>query len=95
MEFGDSGFRGARELGMQIFTLVRQHTSTLYKVHTSHRIKVENVIADLKDFAILKLPIRELITDNHCVLVEHTKNWIIVGGLLNAKKDAWRAILDV
>lgn len=90
---GDGGFSGARDHGIEIYTPVRDHTSPLYKAHSKKRIRVENRIADFKDFPILRLPIREKILGNPHILEEHSKNWIIVAGVLNAKMDRWETIM--
>jgi hypothetical protein len=91
-----NGFRNARgRWGIPIFTPVKDYNSLLYKAHARFRIKVENVIAALKDFQILKLPIRERIHGNPHILYNHTKFWVIVAALLNARLDEWETIPDV
>jgi hypothetical protein len=52
--FDDNGFKNAKSQGVKVFTPVSNHNFPLYKAHAKYKIKVENVIADFKDFQILK-----------------------------------------
>lgn len=90
---GDRGFNGLREYGINIYCPITDHTSPIYKAHARKRIKIEMRIADFKDFSILKLPIREHIIADSPLLNEHSKNWMIGGGILNAKLDNWKTIV--
>ncbi len=75
--FTDHGF-----LGLNIFNIMppptKNHTTPQYKAHSKRRIRIENYIAKLKDFTILRHSVRES----------------IVGGLLNAKMYQWEQILN-
>jgi hypothetical protein len=64
-EFGNNSFKNTKSQEVKIFTPVSNHNSSLYKVHAKYRIKVENVITDFKDFQILRLSIRERITEDN------------------------------
>ena len=87
---GDSGFRGLQDLGINLYTPLADHKSPLYSVFSHYRIKVENVIAQLKIFECLHQEIKERIDGQETYLLKkHYKRWVIAGALINLKIKNW------
>lgn len=82
---GDSGFRGLRPYGVNIYTPTTAHKTPIYKEFSRIRIKVENKIATLKIFEALHAEIREPILNNPRMLEMHSRKWRVVGALDVAK----------
>lgn len=83
MEFGlgDSIFEGILNGSVWIDTLPSRKNK-FYSVFSKYRSQVENVIADLKDWSALKLPLRMSIANND-ILSYHNKIWTIVAVFYN------------
>jgi hypothetical protein len=98
--FGDSGFRFTDETKerypitkeFRIYTPTGSHNSKQYQIFSSHRILVENKLADLKQWECLKQVVREKIKGNEELLEQQTKKWMTVGGLDVWKTDGYQEL---
>jgi DDE superfamily endonuclease/Helix-turn-helix of DDE superfamily endonuclease len=88
---GDSGFKGMDKYGLKIYTpRPGSHAHPIYRIHSTIRIKVENIIRVHKVFECLHAEIREKIGDNEAEFLRwHTMRWRTVGGVLNLNKYGW------
>lgn len=91
---GDLGFRNLQEAGVRLWCPPSNHKTPIYKMLSHYRILVENRIARLKDFAALRNEIRGKIVNNQERLLKSiSKKWAIVGGIVNASFDNYKAFL--
>ena len=95
LEWGmaDSGFDGQRaRRELNILTPLHSHDHPMYKLFSTIRIRVENVIAKLKVFECLHQEVREPIIGNSDLLQKHTTRWRIVASLHNHKIDNYNKL---
>jgi hypothetical protein len=85
---GDLGFKGMREKGVNLDVPPRNHKKPLYKTISTFRIRIEQRIADIKDWACCKQTLRIPTNQQEHLLDTHQKHWVIVAALLNEKKSA-------
>jgi hypothetical protein len=81
----DLGFAGLREEGLRIDTPPRDHELTLYKEFSSVRIRIEQKIADAKDWRCCKDTIRTPPAKRRTLLNLHHKHWTICCVFTNMK----------
>lgn len=84
---GDSIFR-EKEINLLGLDRLRIDTppterNEYYKVFAKARAPVENVIADMKDWSALRLPLRMNPKDKEAILTYHNKIWKVVGVFVN------------
>jgi hypothetical protein len=79
---GDNGFDGLGKYGIKIDTPPSQEEE-MYKIFSSQRICIENVMADLKDWRALKEPLRINTKSKEELLETHHMMYTIVAVFLN------------
>ena len=55
----------------------------LYRLYAAVRVAVENVFADIHDFAVTKMPLRIPPSNEQEILEYHNKIWVVVAALIN------------
>jgi hypothetical protein len=79
---GDNGFDGLRQDGIKIDT-PPSHEEEIYKLFSSRRIVIENVMADLKDWRALKGEMRMKAKNKEKLLKTHHMMYTVVAVFLN------------
>lgn len=77
---GDSAFSCLTQY--KLFS-VPANRNEVYSLMSSHRIIVENVIADVKDFQICNQKLRYVVNESKSILKKHNKNWTIGSAFVN------------
>jgi len=80
---GDSGFDGSYKYGIQIDTPPNRVHAALYRAFSSFRIRVENVIADIKDWKAARDQVRIPLKNKDQLLSTHHKIWAIASVFIN------------
>ncbi len=84
---GDSGFNGLQELNIPVCTADCIPSREFTKEYNHYRIRVENVFADIKDWAACKQQLRFRLENKEQILATHHKIWTVVSAFVNDKYD--------
>lgn len=84
---GDLGFTGLEDADVRIVTPVGERHDPMNKVISSYRIRVENVIADLKNWHALDYQLRMKTKNKEKVLAFHNQLWHIAAAFVNEARD--------
>jgi hypothetical protein len=70
------------------------HNCPIYKAMSSYRIRIEQRIADIKDWGACKQPLRIPLAQKE-TLQTHHKHWHIVAALLNEQKLSSSTVMAI
>src|SRR5690606_2727746 len=83
---GDQIFKKPHEIRDFRIDTPPSQRNDLYRVMARARACVENIIADLKDWSALSIPLRIPVNSREYILDYHHKIWTIVAAIINAYK---------
>lgn len=83
---GDEGFNGSQTLDIPICTTSSASPEVAKKMN-HYRIRVENVFADIKDWAACSQRLRFKLENKEEILATHHKIWTVVSVFVNEKYD--------